>query len=98
MFHYCLHVFRPRHPLARLLYGVIGVAVALALIAIGTFAIAALAVGGLVFWLISALRTTGHPPATSPANTPSGAIEGEFTIVRANADTHTTSGSGRHLS
>lgn len=81
MFHARFRTFRPRHPLARLLLGVVGVAVALVLVAIGFFAVVALAIGGALLLLARSLRPqprTARNPA-SPA--PTGVIEGEYSIV-----------------
>ncbi|MEO7323595.1 MAG: hypothetical protein ABIW82_02070 [Dokdonella sp.] len=82
--------YRPRHPLARLLVGVIGLLVAALLIAFSVFALVALAVGGTIFMVVRAVRA-GSPASASPAsgvNTPGasaapppGVIEGEFTVV-----------------
>ena len=95
MFHGHFHAFRPRHPLARLVSGVIGVVVVLALIALGTFAIAALAIGGVVLLLVNALRSKQRgpvPTAANPASPPSpGVIEGEFTVVHGAPTTRGTS-------
>jgi hypothetical protein len=86
MFHHTFRILRPRHPLARLLSGLLAVVVVLALLAVGTFALAALAIGGLVLALVSAFRSARHKPAqaastSSAAPPPPGVIEGEFTIV-----------------
>ena len=80
MFHARIRTFRPRHPLARLLVGVVGAAVALVLVAIGVFAVAALAVGGALLLLAKSLR---RPQAASPSTpaAPAGVIEGEFSVV-----------------
>ena len=85
MFHGPFHLFRPRrHPLARLLSGVVGVLAVLTLVALGMFAAAALLVGGALFLLVNALRGA-RPRAAAAAATapppPTGIIEGEFTVV-----------------
>jgi|GEM_PF-2430884 hypothetical protein len=87
MFHGSFRAVRPRHPIARLITGVIGIIAVLAMLALGMFAIAALAIGGGVFLLINALRS-GPRPAASAAGArkpapPPGIIEGEFTVVPA---------------
>ncbi len=60
--------FRPRarHPLARLIAGVLGAAALLVLIAFGLFAAAALVVGGAVVLLVKALMRPS-PAVVSPA-------------------------------
>lgn len=79
--------FRPRHPLARLATAVLGVLAILVLVTIGLFAVAALVIGGGVFLLVNALRGKPRPAATAqastqrPQRTPSGVIEGEYTVV-----------------
>lgn len=80
--------FRPRHPLARIATAVLGALAVLVLVALGLFAIAALAIGGGVFLLINALRGTPRPAAAAkasprgPRRSPSGVIEGEYTVVQ----------------
>lgn len=90
MFPGSFRAYRPRHPLARLLVGAIGLVVAALLIAFSVFALIALAVGGAIFMLVRALRSASSPSAgpASAGGTPSapaapspGAIEGEFTVV-----------------
>ncbi|HEY0231970.1 MAG TPA: hypothetical protein VGC55_12025 [Dokdonella sp.] len=77
--------FRPRHPVARFVTGVLGAIAVLLLIALGMFTIAALAIGGGLFLLINALRSPQRPAATGGAAPrgapPAGVIEGEFTVV-----------------
>ena len=77
---------RPRHPIARFVVGLLGAVAVLLLIALGMFAIAALAIGSGLFLLVNALRSpqrpataAGTPPRTPPP--PPGVIEGEFTVV-----------------
>lgn len=89
MFYGPFRVFRPRNPLARLVTGVLGIVAVLLLVALGMFAIAALAIGGGLFLLINAFRSAqrpatqaGSPPSPPP---PPGVIEGEFTVVPATA-------------
>lgn len=84
--HGLFHALRPRHPLVRLLAGLVGAAALLLLIALGVFAMAAIAVGGLVFMLVNALRSPDRPvaAATAPPRAPQpGVIDGEFTVVSA---------------
>lgn len=82
--------YRPRHPLARLLVGVMGLLIAALLIAFSVFALVALGVGGVIFMVVRALRTassaavqpgSGAGPASPSASPPPGVIEGEFTVV-----------------
>lgn len=80
-----LHVlFRPRHPLVRILAGVIAVLVVAAVFALGVFALIAFVAGGLLLWLVKSLRSAfGHPAANPPAQAPAPeVIDGEFTVVR----------------
>ena len=82
MFGFRLHS-RARHPLVRLLAFVIGIAVLLVVLAFGFFAAVALAIGGVVFVLLNAVRTPQRPANAPPAQpAPAGVIEGEFKIVR----------------
>lgn len=79
--------FRSRHPLARLLAGVVGVTALLGLITFGLFAAAALVVGGAIVVLVKALRASaGAAPhgaaSTRPAATSERVIEGEFRVTR----------------
>jgi len=78
--------FRPRHPIARFVVGLLGVVAVLLLIALGMFAIAALAIGSGLFLLINALRSPQRPTAANgsasrPPPPSPGVIEGEFTVV-----------------
>lgn len=79
-----LHVlFRPRHPLVRLLAGVLALLALAAIVALGVFALAALVIGGLLWWGVNAVRrafTTPRTPAPAPAP---GVIDGEFTVIHA---------------
>lgn len=82
--HGLFHALRPRHPLVRLLAGVVGAAALLLLIALGVFAMVAIAVGGLVFMLVHALRSPQRPVAAAAPNASApqpGVIDGEFTVV-----------------
>ncbi|MEP7041755.1 MAG: hypothetical protein ABI843_01755 [Dokdonella sp.] len=84
---------RPRHPIARFVAGVLGAIAVLLLVALGMFAIAALAIGGGLFLLINAFRSTPRPAASAgPAQRapapPPGVIEGEFTVVSVNPRDH----------
>ena len=81
MFQTRFHAFRPRHPLARILVGVLGLVIAAMLVALGLFALIALAIGGAIFMLVRALRASSKPAAATPSAPPPGVIEGEFTVV-----------------
>ena len=81
MFHARFRTVRPRHPLARLLLGVVGAVVALVLVAIGFFAVAALAVGGALLLLVRALSPQPRAAARPASPMPAGVIEGEFSVV-----------------
>ncbi len=83
MFQHSFRIVRLRHPLARLLVGVVGLVVFAVLLAIGVFALAALVVGAGIFMLVRSLRSTAVPPAAAsqPASPTPGVIEGEFTVV-----------------
>jgi len=78
--------FRPRlrHPLVRLLGGILGLLVVLALLALGVFAIAALVLGGIVLMIVNALRGARKVRMNSAHTDPprTGIIDGEFTVVR----------------
>ena len=82
MFQARFRAFAPRHPLLRLLAGVVGLVAAIALVTLGLFALVALAVGGVVFMLVNALRAPARAQAAGAAKpgTP-GIIEGEFSVV-----------------
>lgn len=81
--HGLFHALRPRHPLVRLIAGLVGAAALLLLIALGVFAMIAIAIGGLVFMLVNALRSPQRPIAAAPtARAPQpGVIDGEFTVI-----------------
>ncbi|MEO6689845.1 MAG: hypothetical protein ABIS07_00190 [Dokdonella sp.] len=92
MFPGSFRAYRPQHPLARLLVGVIGLVIAALLIAFSVFAMIALAVGGAIFMLVRALRSSsptsartapGAGTASASAAPSPGVIEGEFTVVPA---------------
>ena len=84
MFQASFRAFRPRHPLARLFMGALGILAALLLVALGTFVLAALVIGGALFVLVNAFRSarTARPRSGNAAATPAGVIEGEFTVVQ----------------
>ncbi|HEY6545851.1 MAG TPA: hypothetical protein VIZ64_13210 [Dokdonella sp.] len=81
MFHARFRSVRPRHPLARLLLGLVGVVVALVLVALGVFAVAALAIGGALLLAARSLRTRAQGAESERPATVAGVIEGEFSVV-----------------
>lgn len=84
--------FRPRlrHPLARLIGGILGILAVLGVLALGLFAFATLLIGAAVWLLINAFRrprmATARPAPSTPA---AGVIDGEFTVIR-NPDNHSS--------
>ncbi len=92
MFYSSFRVFRPRHPLARLLVGVLGLVAIALFVVLGMFALGALVVGGAVLMLINAFRNAqrpvGAPRPAPPTAPPIGVIEGEFTVVPSAPGTH----------
>lgn len=89
MIHGLLRAVRPRHPLARLAIGVLGVLVVALFVSIGLFALIALTIGGGLLLLVNTLRSTSpqrasrsQPRASGVAGSPD-IIEGEFKVVSA---------------
>ena len=76
---------RPRHPLARLLLGVLGLIVLAGVLTIGFFALLAFAVIGTIVALTRALARTHlaatHAPQPSAATDHPRVIEGEFVVI-----------------
>jgi hypothetical protein len=103
MFHGSFRAYRPQHPLARLLVGVIGLVIAALLIAFSVFALIALAIGGGIFMVLRAFRSASSASAhaASPAGAaaaptpPPGIIEGEFTVVPGTPSRDAPAGSPR---
>lgn len=87
MFQAMFHVPRPRHPLARLLLGLLGAA-ALVLLAIFSFLLlVACAVGGAIWLLVARLRgSRGVAPSGAAPARPGGIIEGEYRVLREPAE------------
>jgi len=83
--------FRLRNPLARLIGGILGLLAVAGVLALGVFALAALVIGGGLFWLFNTLRHSARKPTAAPAApAPApGIIDGEFTVIRARPD-HST--------
>jgi hypothetical protein len=93
MFHAGFYRLKSRHPLARFAALVLAVIAVTALLAIGVFAIAVLALGGAVFALMRALRAPRAAPsgrATTSPRDAQGVIEGEFRVVDNDAHGHAT--------
>ncbi|MCK9540372.1 hypothetical protein [Dokdonella sp.] len=87
MFQAMFHVPRPRHPLARLLLGLLGVAAMIAVAIFSLMLLVALATVGAAWLLIARLRMAWGKPATHAARPPPGGIiEGEYRVVRDPAD------------
>lgn len=76
---------RLRHPLVRLLGGILGILAVLGVLMLGLFAFAAMLVGGALWMLFNALRKprapASHTAKQAAADKP-GVIDGEFTILR----------------
>ncbi len=64
---------KPRHPLLRLMLGLLGVALLCLLVVVGVFIGAAMIAGGLLFKL---LRQRGRPVANPRV------VEGEYRVLR----------------
>ena len=79
MFRWTFHP-RTRHPLVRFGLLVLGAIALVALLAFGLIAAAALIVGGAIFMLVNALRSSAAPNSARPPPQP-GVIEGEFRVV-----------------
>ncbi|HEY0180925.1 MAG TPA: hypothetical protein VGC30_15020 [Dokdonella sp.] len=77
------HRARLRHPLVRLLSGLVGVAALLMLLALGALTVLVIALGGGAFLLARALRRTRRSAAAAGglARARSAIIDGEFTVV-----------------
>ena len=76
---------RPRHPLSRLMLGVLGALLLVGILVLGFFALVAFAFIGGIVALVRAFNraSAGAPPRTS-INDPR-VIEGEFSVVRDSA-------------
>jgi hypothetical protein len=80
---------RPRHPLLRLLFGLIGVVLLLGVLVFGFFALLAFAFIGAIVAITRAVARShagvSHAPRTAGAD--ARVIEGEFVVVRNGATT-----------
>ena len=75
---------RPRHPLARLAWVVLGAIAALMALVLGAIVLAVLVAGGAAWMLWRALRGSPRPAARTNAQapqTPPGTLDGEFTVL-----------------
>ena len=84
MFHGLFRATRTHHPLARLAASVLTVIAVLLFLALGVFALAALAIGGTLLVLVNAVRSRAcaHAgTAASPQPATPDVIEGEFKVV-----------------
>ena len=73
---------RPRHPLARLAWIVVGALAALAALVLGAIVLAVLVAGGAIWMVWRALRGSTPPPAATQATqTPPDTLDGEFTVL-----------------
>lgn len=70
---------RPRHPLVRMLIGVLGVALLAGVLALGLVALVAFAIVGSIVAIVRTLTRSGTPrPATAHQQN---VIEGEFIVL-----------------
>ena len=74
---------RPRHPLARLVWIVVGAIAAIAALVLGAIVLAVLVAGGALWMLWRALRnSTQAPPANAETpRAPADTLDGEFTVL-----------------
>jgi len=75
---------RPRHPLSRLLLGVIGALLLVGILVLGFFALVAFAFIGGTVALLRALSRAGAN-AQNPAARDPQIIEGEFSVIRSDS-------------
>jgi|GEM_PF-316124 len=77
---------RPRHPLARILSLLLGVAMLGVLLVFGLAVAVVLLVGGIVLMIVRQWKQRKHPPAaaapTSSAEARPAVLEGEFVVIR----------------
>lgn len=75
---------RPRHPLARLAWIVVGALAALSALVLGAIVLAVLVAGGAAWMLWRALRGSTPPsPAKAEApRAPTDTLDGEFTVLQ----------------
>lgn len=74
---------RPRHPLSRLLFGVLGAVLLVGILVLGFFALMAFAfIGGIVALVRALMRASAAPAQAAPAMRDPHVIEGEFSVIR----------------
>jgi len=75
---------RPRHPLARALSLLLGIAVLGVLLVFGLVVAGVLLVGGLVWLAVRQWKQASAPaqPAAAKANAKPAVLEGEFVVIR----------------
>jgi uncharacterized BrkB/YihY/UPF0761 family membrane protein len=76
---------RFRHPLARLLGGLLGIVAVVGVLLLGFFAFLVVLIGGAIWILINHLRKPKAQKSARPAapkRDSQGIIDGEFTVVR----------------
>jgi len=83
MIHTSFRIPRPRHPLARLAWIVVGALAALAALVLGAIVLAVLVAGGAAWMLWRALRGSPSAPRTnaSAPHAPPDTLDGEFTVL-----------------
>jgi hypothetical protein len=74
---------RPRHPLLRLMFGVIGALLLVGILVLGFFALVAFAFVGGIVALIRALSR--HATAQTPVSNGPRVIDGEFSVIRSDS-------------
>lgn len=72
---------RPRHPLARLLSMVAGLAILGVLLVFGLVVAGILMLGGVVFLIWRQWRNRHAAPATRPRTASANVLEGEFVVI-----------------
>ena len=76
---------RPRHPLLRLMLGVIGALLLVGILVLGFFALVAFAFIGGIVALVRAFNRAGAGAQARPSMNDPHIIEGEFSVVRDSA-------------
>jgi hypothetical protein len=74
---------RPRHPLSRLLIGVLGAVLLVGILALGFFALVAFAIIGAIVALVRAF--VKQAPRTAASGPAENVIEGEYVVLRHSA-------------
>jgi hypothetical protein len=76
---------RPRHPLLRLMLGVVGALLLVGILVLGFFALVAFAFIGGIVALIRAAARANAPAAPRPTMAEPHVIEGEFSVIRSDS-------------